>query len=1106
MATVAHAIQILITGKLLADPALKKAGASIAGLSTHTTKLGAGLSKLGNLGKTALRAGIAGPAKLAAAAVKALAALLTGLVTVVSALAVGALALAAGLASVTVALSAGIVKAAEYAISIENIKRAFYSITGEAIPLMLDSLREASAFMVNEKQLLTSYNKAYMLLGKTLSDDLPRAYQYLIKVGEATGESSVDLMERLTRSVGRLSTRWMAYIGTVVSLEEATAVAAEMFGVQADELSRSQIQAAMWERVMMKLEARTAAMPDVLGTTNQMLQQLKATFKDIWGDLGAHFLPAARSLLTLLIKVGQAVGGLVREGGALYIPIRKLSAAFSVLFDILGEVFGKFTEVEEGVMGGLESFADKMISTAWKAIEWGVNIVTNLAIGLIKGASIALTGAMNFISGLLAYWLAPGSAPLIASNIVDWGASAFTEFLRGFTMADFDVLEGLQRPMKRALDVLVGLEMLGREAGYEMFLGISEGMAEALEEFGRTGEISGAIFEELAQIGGGYGESLAELLRRQLALATSVKALAAAEERLKAAREAEIGANKKLSAAAREYNKLVRQGADPAVLKAKLKEVEASYDSLVAAREETEVAEEAKDAAALAVKDKKEQVRLQERLLNQLIEMGQIMVNLAKLRKKESEEGYEIPEIEWPEFFPPKLDEAFEALKESIREKFAALWREVVTKWEESGVLVAIENFKTSWENLKATLAPFWDRFTTWWAGVQEALDSKKWKTLHKLWEAWGHWWTQEAPILWKRLQKIGSVVAGWLKENVWGWVLDEWQKWKDWWDTDGPLIEDAIQAIWDITGGILVDLWNQITGSEEGSWANIWSTAGTILQNAFDAFQLGAELGMEGLRTAISAGALLATGDWEGFTEKLEELWEIFWDWIGINTDPWMTNLATTINTKLDEIETAWSSIWENIKLLLAVQGEAFKSTWGVLWEDVKTAFTTKKDEVVESWQAIWEALKLIYQNSAFSSMITKIKDKLTGFKDALQAIREALQLVKYWIDQLKSSFSGLTLPSWLTPGSPTPLELGLLGIEKALESVNRQAGSEAFNLNLVSGGLGSTGPAADQGVTYYVTNHFGRDSVRSDADVYVLTEQIQRSLTLRGDRSVIA
>ena len=79
----------------------------------------------------------------------------------------------------------------------------------------------------------------------------------------------------------------------------------------------------------------------------------------------------------------------------------------------------------------------------------------------------------TFIASLLAHWLAPGSAPLIASNIVDWGSSAFTEFLRGFTMADFDILEGVQRPLKRALKVLVGLEMLGEEAGYEMFLVIA---------------------------------------------------------------------------------------------------------------------------------------------------------------------------------------------------------------------------------------------------------------------------------------------------------------------------------------------------------------------------------------------------------------------------------------------------------------------------------------------------------------------------------------------------------------------------------------------------------------------------------------------------------
>ena len=703
MADVSHAISILIKGKNEAGDLLKKLGVDVASLTKLSGGLGKGLASLGRIGSEAFKTGVAGGAVIAKTAVSAFSAALSIVGSVIAAAAVGAAAFAVGIATVTAALTAGIAAATMYAAELELITNAMWGITGEAMPALIDSLREASAGLITQRDLARSYNEAFLLVGDTLTERMPEALRYLTKVGAATGEEVGSLMQRLSRSIGRLSTRWMAHLGTVVEIEEATARAAQMFGVAADALTREQIQAGMLDRVLEKLAARTSAMPEIIDTVQQLSVSLRTSWKDLFGDIGKIFLPVAQSLLKALHSVTAVIRGLVVEGGALYLPLRKVAAAFTAIFEILGDLLGRFTEVEDTAMTGLEALANKIIDTAWKALQWGANISVNLASGLIKGASYALTAAMNFISSLLAGWLAPGSPPKILSNIIDWGASAFTYFLQGFSMADFDVLEGVQAPLKRALSVLADLGNISEAFKFESFIDISESLAAALSGAGSFEE----VIAKLSEVGGGYGESIAELYRRQLDLASAVKILAAAEERLVRARKDEEVAGTKLTKQAREYNKLVREGASAAILKAKLAEVEASYSSLVAAREETEVAEEARDAAADTVKDKEEQVKLQNRLLAQLIEMGEAYADLWKAKEKEAEEGFVLPPIEFPEGHLLPIDQAFIDLKDRIKEQFLALWADLVKQWEESGVAKAIDDLAARWETFKTdTLDP----------------------------------------------------------------------------------------------------------------------------------------------------------------------------------------------------------------------------------------------------------------------------------------------------------------------------------------------------------------------------------------------------------------
>lgn len=1053
---VTHAIQILIKGKTLAGPALKEAGKGISTLVAHVKREGNNLVKIMTLATNALGVGFTTAAKAAQVASAALRATFSALMVVGKGVAVATSAMAVGLAGVTAALVGGIVAATKYAASLDFMRDAMWGIAGEAMPAMLDALKEASAFMTTEKGVIREYFMGYMLMGKELAGRIPEAMQYLSKVAAITGDTVEYLTDRLVRSVGRLSTRWMAYIGTVVTMEEAQARAAEMFGKTTDELTRQEIMAGMLDRVLLKLQARTSAIPDIMDTAQQKWAQLGAEWKNIFGDLGTHFLPVARAFLDILLRLTSAVGGLVREGGALYGPLRKISAAFTVLFEILGELLGRWLDVDETVTSKMESFADRIISYAWKAIQWGANIAVNLAAGLVKGASIALTGAMNWIADMLAGWLGPGSAPRIVSNILNWGASAFTEFLRGFSLAQFDVLEGVQAPLKRALNVLVEMEMLDAVDAGKIFIGLSEDLAAALSGFGATGAMGGGIFEQLAeQVGGGYGESIAELLRRQLALADAVKKLAAAEERLTRARESEEAAGVKLTKQAREYNKLVRAGADPAILKAKLAGVEASYDSLVAAREETEEAEKAKKAAEEEKKAAAERVKLQEKLLNQLIMMGEALADL--IDEMTEDEEYEMPEIIWPDVHLPPLDQAFLDLKERIREAFLGLWDELKQSWEDSGVMAAVGELGEAWLRFKTeVLAPIGTRL-------------KKLGTLIAgLWDSWATWWDTEGPGIVENLSIVGNTVKGWATEHIFPWVIEEWDKWKAWWKEDGPYIKESISSL----GESFAGLYEDVTG-EEWSWQNLWDEIDRVFDFWWGGFSLRWSFTFDNLRRDVVLWSALIQGDWETTFEEL-----------GLTAENFKGMVAWS-----DELVTAGEEFIDGFTRGVINFSTNLITTFGNIIRDIG-------QNPPEMWrffligQQIVDGIRAGIRNKAME-LIRTMGDTVRS------ALRELRRILRMGSPSRVFADIGENMARGLVQGVNR-------GASDVASAVGRMAtgamGALPMPTTLTPAGVGGAGGIG--GTTYYITNQFGKDSVRSEADIYGIAEAIQRSLTLRGIR----
>lgn len=70
-------------------------------------------------------------------------------------------------------------------------------------------------------------------------------------------------------------------------------------------------------------------------------------------------------------------------------------------------------------------------------------------------------------------------------------------------------------------------------------------------------------------------------------------------------------------------------------------------------------------------------------------------------------------------------------------------------------------------------------------------------------------------------------------------------------------------------------------------------------------------------------------------------------------------------------------------------------------------------------------------------------IEGTLERVEEAFSAIKRAISTVISKLQDLQSWLENVSLPSWLTPGSPTPLENGLWGIASATQAVNSELGA---------------------------------------------------------------
>lgn len=237
------------------------------------------------------------------------------------------------------------------------------------------------------------------------------------------------------------------------------------------------------------------------------------------------------------------------------------------------------------------------------------------------------------------------------------------------------------------------------------------------------------------------------------------------------------------------------------------------------------------------------------------------------------------------------------------------------------------------------------------------------------------------------------------------------------------------------------------------------------------------------GIRTALTEAwnshikpALEKLGEWLG--EKIPEAvkvvkdwWEnqmlpalrTVWEFLSANVFPIFQTLAAFLvgafkaaietissiwqNVLKPAIETVWGFLQDHVFPLFQAFGRFLSSVFSLvltvmagIWENVLAPalevvfdwISDKLSPVFEALSDFWDTTLLPIIKKVSEWFEEKLGGALSFIGDLLDGLAGAFDKLGGWLEGLKDK-----LPDWMTPGSPTPLEIGLRGIGSALQQL---------------------------------------------------------------------
>ena len=273
----------------------------------------------------------------------------------------------------------------------------------------------------------------------------------------------------------------------------------------------------------------------------------------------------AGSYESAMTEVGKKLGSLSRDIEECQLAIGRgftpiLGAAVDILRGTLKEIRG-FFEKHRAVFEGFGDAAAEGMKTGWERAKaylgeitgallpdfdpqaWfqgGVDLVVNLADGLLTGLSDYVIPAVISIADVIASFLLGASPPKRGPlcKIIQGAIALMETYMTAFGQADYGILDRVLGPIEQRLRTGVTLGEIGETEVFGRIAQVRAQVAEIIAAFGETGAIPTEKMAELAQLIGVAGDQYARLLELHLQFKAATEKVEQLEKQVAEAREA----------------------------------------------------------------------------------------------------------------------------------------------------------------------------------------------------------------------------------------------------------------------------------------------------------------------------------------------------------------------------------------------------------------------------------------------------------------------------------------------------------------------------------------------------------------------------------------
>lgn len=396
-------------------------------------------------------------------------------------------------------------------------------------------------------------------ISQGLGQALAQGIGSLINTGIAQIGKSVDAATNLNRELRRTTTifgenaaeirAWASTANTNLGLTETAALkAASSFGNLFVQMGITGDEAATMSKQMVEAARDVAAFNGVDVTT--VLETMQAAFRQEYDSL-QRFIPAisdAAIKQQALAETGKEVEAqltanekllatqtLILNGAAL------AAGFYAESLDTAAGQENKFTRSIEQGLARIGQVFEPIKRTFFQGLNellelvapYGEGILDSFASGLAKGI-VALTPILAQLRAAFVYWLEPGSPPRLLPELTAWGKSSMEEYLRGWTLADFDALRAVSGIIESVVRSFAARGDIKETDLVSRIFGTQRTIQNAIREFRQLGQVSEATLGSIADAAGPAGTEVAGLVREYFNLQRATQAVTDAQNELNA--------------------------------------------------------------------------------------------------------------------------------------------------------------------------------------------------------------------------------------------------------------------------------------------------------------------------------------------------------------------------------------------------------------------------------------------------------------------------------------------------------------------------------------------------------------------------------------------